>query len=145
MAPPYPGSNARARDRLQALQAYYQQQHPSNSPVMRTSVPSGTRRPSSHRGLAPFESIASSSDPDGGFYIFPRSSHHRMVDIDNIPLSRLRALIDHHSSHAPLNQPYRDTNWGPFHQPGSASESGIRFNRFQQRQGSERTTSQNQT
>ncbi|CBI39509.3 unnamed protein product, partial [Vitis vinifera] len=62
MIPPYPGSNARARDRVQALQAYYQQQQPSNSPAMRTPMISGTRRSGSHRGLAQVGPVASSSD-----------------------------------------------------------------------------------
>ncbi|XP_012434176.1 E3 ubiquitin-protein ligase RFI2 isoform X2 [Gossypium raimondii] len=62
LIPPYPGSNARARDRVQALQAYYQQQHPSTSPSIRTPVISGSRRSSSHRIHAQVGPVASSSD-----------------------------------------------------------------------------------
>ncbi|XP_009147226.1 E3 ubiquitin-protein ligase RFI2 [Brassica rapa] len=65
VAPPFPGSNARTRDRTQALQAYYQQstaqshQQPDSPVVSRGPVfPSG-RRPS--RGSA-----SSSSDQAGG-------------------------------------------------------------------------------
>ncbi|XP_039064009.1 E3 ubiquitin-protein ligase RFI2-like isoform X2 [Hibiscus syriacus] len=60
--PPYPGSNARARDRVQALQAYYQQQHPSTSPGIRTPIISGSRRSSSHRSHVQAGPAASSSD-----------------------------------------------------------------------------------
>ncbi|XP_038993979.1 E3 ubiquitin-protein ligase RFI2-like isoform X2 [Hibiscus syriacus] len=59
---PYPGSNARARDRVQALQAYYQPQHPSTSPGIRTPIISSSRRSSSHRSHVQAGSAASSSD-----------------------------------------------------------------------------------
>ncbi|KAE8728474.1 protein RALF-like 1-like [Hibiscus syriacus] len=49
LIPPYPGSNARARDRVQALQAYYQPQLPSTLPGLRTPIISSSRRSSSHR------------------------------------------------------------------------------------------------
>ncbi|EOY11513.1 RING/U-box superfamily protein isoform 2 [Theobroma cacao] len=62
LIPPYPGSNARARDRVQALQAYYQQQQPSTSPAIRTPIIPGSRRSSSHRSLAQVGPVASSSD-----------------------------------------------------------------------------------
>ncbi|CAN6895162.1 unnamed protein product [Brassica oleracea var. botrytis] len=63
VAPPFPGSNARTRDRTQALQAYYQQSTAqSDSPVVSRGpvFPSG-RRPS--RGST---SSSSSSDQAGG-------------------------------------------------------------------------------
>ena len=73
MIPPYPGSVARARDRVQALQAYSQQ--PSNTPAMRTPVMSGARRSSIHRGPGQVTGqVASSSDQTGGFYFFPSGS-----------------------------------------------------------------------
>ncbi|CAN1195438.1 E3 ubiquitin-protein ligase IPI1 [Linum perenne] len=68
--PTYQGSNARARDRGQALQDYYQQQQPGSSPA---------RRPSSHRGA-----IASSSD-QSGFYFVPSGR-----EAENAAASRTR-------------------------------------------------------
>ncbi|KAE8705568.1 protein RALF-like 1-like [Hibiscus syriacus] len=62
LIPPYPCSNARARDRVQALQAYYQPQLPSTSPGLRTPIVSGSRRSSSHRSHVQAGSAASSSD-----------------------------------------------------------------------------------
>ncbi|PKI74025.1 hypothetical protein CRG98_005503 [Punica granatum] len=59
LIPPYPGSNARTRDRVQALQAYYQQQRPSHSVSSRGPIVSANRRALNHRGMAP---VASSSD-----------------------------------------------------------------------------------
>ncbi|XVE89635.1 hypothetical protein DITRI_Ditri20bG0011800 [Diplodiscus trichospermus] len=70
LIPPYPGSNARARDRVQALQAYYQQ-HPTNLPAIRTPITAGSRRSGGHRSHAQVGSVASSSDQVGGFYFIP--------------------------------------------------------------------------
>ncbi|XAR52639.1 hypothetical protein NMG60_11020806 [Bertholletia excelsa] len=75
MIPPHPGSVARARDRVQALQAYFQQ--PSSSPPMRTPVISGSRRSSSHRGVTQVGPVATSSDQTSGFYFFPSASSGR--------------------------------------------------------------------
>ncbi|CAH8259458.1 unnamed protein product [Arabidopsis lyrata] len=68
--PPFPGSNARTRDRMQALQAYYQQSsaqsHQPDSPIVSRGpvFPSG-RRPA--RGIASgMGSTSSSSDQAGG-------------------------------------------------------------------------------
>ncbi|KAK5832028.1 hypothetical protein PVK06_015827 [Gossypium arboreum] len=71
--PPYPDSNVRARDRVQALQAYYQHHHPSTLPALRTPIVSGSLRLGSHRShshghVGP---MASSSDHMGGFYFIP--------------------------------------------------------------------------
>ncbi|XP_022744724.1 E3 ubiquitin-protein ligase RFI2-like isoform X3 [Durio zibethinus] len=72
LIPPYPGSNARARDRVQALQAYYQQQHPSTSPAMRTPIISGSRRSGSHRShtQVPVASSSDQVDRDSGWGAF---------------------------------------------------------------------------
>ncbi|XP_017977490.1 PREDICTED: uncharacterized protein LOC18600481 isoform X2 [Theobroma cacao] len=77
LIPPYPGSNARARDRVQALQAYYQQQQPSTSPAIRTPIIPGSRRSSSHRSLAQVGPVASSSDQvdrDSGWGAFHQAA-----------------------------------------------------------------------
>ncbi|XP_039022370.1 E3 ubiquitin-protein ligase RFI2-like isoform X2 [Hibiscus syriacus] len=71
LIPPYPGSNARARNRVQALQAYYQPQYPNTSPPMRTPIISGSRRSSNHRVNAQVGPVASTSDQMGGFYFVP--------------------------------------------------------------------------
>jgi len=69
MIPPYSGSNARARDRVQALQAYYQPQQPPNSTTMRTPITTGSRRSSSHSGSAQLAPIATSPDQSGGLFL----------------------------------------------------------------------------
>lgn len=84
MIPPYPGSNARARDRVQALQAYYQpQQHP-NSTTMRAPVSSVARRASSHGGSTQLTPpVATSPDQSGGFFLIPSSSSGRNFQEEN--------------------------------------------------------------
>lgn len=148
MIPPYPGSNARARDRVQALQAYYQQQQPSNSPAIRTPMISGTRRSGSHRGLAQVGPVASSSDQSSGFYFFPSGTSGRSFQEAENPLpTRFHGWErDHLPSSFPHTQIEREAGWGPFHQGGSGSDSGsIRPSSFRQRHGSERTSSQNRS
>ncbi|KAF5739878.1 hypothetical protein HS088_TW12G01089 [Tripterygium wilfordii] len=92
MVPHYQGSNARARDRLQALQAYYQQQQPGNSSGIRTPIISGTRRSSSHRGLSQLGPVASSSDQSsGGFYFIPGASGRNFQEAENPVPARFHA------------------------------------------------------
>lgn len=146
MIPPYPGSNARARDRVQALQAYYQQQQPSNSPAMRAPMISGNRRSGSHRGLGQVGPVASSSDQNSGFYFFPSGTSGRNFQDAENPLStRFHGWEREHLPSFPLTQIERDSGWGPFHPAGSGSDSGIRPSSFRQRHGSERTSSQNRS
>ncbi|XP_057960692.1 E3 ubiquitin-protein ligase RFI2 isoform X1 [Malania oleifera] len=137
--PPYPGSNARARDRVQALQAYYQQQQqPSNTPAMRAPIISGTRRPNSHRGVAPVGPVASSSDQTGGFYYFPSGASGRNFQAEENPLpTRFHGWDRDHMTSFPLNQIDRELGWGSFHQASSGSGSD-RSSSFRQRHGSER-------
>lgn len=145
MIPPYPGSNARARDRVQALQAYYQQQQPSNSPTMRTPMISGARRTSNQRGLPQVGPVASSSDQNGGFYFYPSGSSGRNYQEAENPLStRFHAWERDHLPSFSMNQVDRDPGWAAFHHAGSGSESGIRGNGLR-RHGSERTSSQNRS
>ena len=146
MISPYPGSNARARDRVQALQAYYQQQQPSNAPNMRTPTISGTRRSSSHRGLAQVGPVASSSDQTGGFYYFPSGSSGRNYQEAENPLpSRFHAWERDHLPSFSSNQVDRDQGWVSFHQAASGSDSALRSNGYRPRHGSERTSSQNRS
>ncbi|KAJ7973333.1 RING-H2 finger protein [Quillaja saponaria] len=144
MIPPYPGSNARAHDRVQALQAYYQQQHPSNSNTSRTPVNPSTRRSSSHRGTAQVAPVASSSDQSGGFYFIPSGSSGRGFQEQENPLpSRFHAWERDHLASLPLNHIDRDSAWGTYHQGGGAPDPGIRSGNFRSRHGSERMSSQN--
>ncbi|KAH0726869.1 hypothetical protein KY284_002734 [Solanum tuberosum] len=144
MIPPYPGSVARARDRVQALQAYFQQ--PSNSPAVRTPVMSATRRSNNHRGLAQVGPAASSSDQAGGFYFYPSSSSGRNFQEAENPVSnRYHAWEREHLPAFPLSQVDRDPIWGPFHHTGVGSDSGSRSGSFRPRHGSERMPSQNRS
>ncbi|KAF7805087.1 E3 ubiquitin-protein ligase RFI2-like isoform X1 [Senna tora] len=142
MIPPYPGSNARARDRVQALQAYYQQHQPTNS-AMRTPLASGTRRSSSHRAaqLAP---VASSPDQSGGFFLVPSGSSGRNFQEQESHLpSRFHAWERDHLPSLSSNHVDRDSGWVAYHQPASGSDPGIRSSGFRLRHGSERTPTQN--
>ncbi|CAL5330189.1 unnamed protein product [Camellia sinensis] len=133
MIPPYPGSVARACDRVQALRAYFQQ--PSNSPPVRTPILSGTRRSSSHRGVTQVGPVASSSDQTGGFYYFPPASSGRnFPEAENHPMSnRFHAREREHMTSFPLSQGDRDLGWGPFHQAGGGSDTAIRSTSSRQR------------
>ncbi|KAK6911593.1 Zinc finger, RING-type [Dillenia turbinata] len=143
---PYPGINARARDRVQALQAYYQQQ-PSNPTAMRTPLISGSRRFTGHRGMTQVGPMASSSDQTGGFYFFPSvgSSAHSFQDAENNLSNHFHALERDHLPSFILNQVDRESGWGTFHQVASGSDNSSRSSSFRQRSISERTRSQNRS
>ncbi|XP_075657506.1 E3 ubiquitin-protein ligase RFI2 [Castanea sativa] len=146
MIPPYPGSNARARDRVQALQAYYQQQQPGNSTSMRTPIIPGSRRSSNHRGMPQVGPVASSSDQTGAFYIVPPGSSGRNYQEAENPLSsRYQSWERDHLPSFSLNQVDRESGWGSYHQAASGSDSSIRSSSFRQRHGSERTSAQNRS
>ncbi|KAJ6380312.1 hypothetical protein OIU76_016884 [Salix suchowensis] len=140
MIPPYQGSNARARDRVQALQAYYQQLQPGNSPPIRTPVVSGSRRSSSHRGMPQLGAVASSSDQTGFYFIPPGATNRNFQEAENPPPARFHSWERNHLPSFSLNQVDRDSGRSTFHQAGGGSDPGIRF---RQRHGSERTPSQN--
>ncbi|PPR81151.1 hypothetical protein GOBAR_AA39566 [Gossypium barbadense] len=131
--PPYPGSNARARERVQALQAYYQHHHPSTLPTLQTPIVFGSQRLGSHRshGHGHVGPVASLFDHMGGFYL--------------IPLARKPYVIFHawerdHLSSFLLSQVERDPCWGAFHEAAtSGSDPGCSF---RQRLGFERPPSQ---
>ncbi|MED6131421.1 hypothetical protein PIB30_009901 [Stylosanthes scabra] len=130
MLPPYPGSNARARDRVQALQAYYQ---PPNSSPIRTPIPSGSRRSGSHSGSPQITQLPSSPDQSGFFFV-PSSSSPRSFSEDAcLPSHRFHAWErDHLSSLSLVN---RDSGWRPYHQAVGRSE---RSGNYRLRHGSER-------
>ncbi|KAB5529211.1 hypothetical protein DKX38_019292 [Salix brachista] len=140
MIPPYQGSNARARDRVQALQAYYQQLQPGNSPPIRTPVVSGSRRSSSHRGMPQLGAVASSSDQTGFYFIPSGATNRNFQEAENPPPARFHSWERNHLPSFSLNQVDRDSGRSTFHQAGGGSDPGIRFH---QRHGSERTPSQN--
>eukprot|EP00257_Ricinus_communis_P024483 XP_025011897.1 uncharacterized protein LOC8287096 [Ricinus communis] len=89
--PPYQGSNAR----VQALQAYYQQQ-PGNSPAICTPIISGTRRSSNCGALSQVGPVASSSDQTGFYFVPPGTSGRNIQEADNPPPIRFRAWERHH-------------------------------------------------
>ncbi|GMH10442.1 hypothetical protein Nepgr_012283 [Nepenthes gracilis] len=130
MIPPYPGSAARARDRVLALQAYFQQ--PSSSPPRHSPVLSGSRRSTSHGGLTQVGPLPSASDQAGGFYIFPSGTSNRnFPEADNPMPGRFHAWERDHLPFSPLSQIERDSTWGVFHQASGGSTS------FRQQHGSE--------
>ncbi|KAL1341503.1 E3 ubiquitin-protein ligase IPI1 [Arachis hypogaea] len=131
MLPPYPGSNARSRDSVQALQAYYQ------SP-MRTHVPSGSRRSGNHSGspqIAPF----STSPDQSGFFFVPSSSSGRSSFPEDACLpSRYHAWEREHISSLSIVD--RDSGWRQYHQTVGRSE---RSSNYRLRRASERMHSHN--
>lgn len=142
MIPPYPGSNARARDRVQALQAYYQpQQHP-NSTTMRAPVSSVARRASSHSGSTQLAPVATSPDQSGGFFLIPSSSSGRNFQEENHLPSRFHAWERDHLPSLSLSQGDRDSGWRPYHQSANRSDPSTRSNNFRLRHGSDRMPSQ---
>ncbi|XP_024959181.1 E3 ubiquitin-protein ligase RFI2-like [Cynara cardunculus var. scolymus] len=117
MIHPYPGSAARARERSQALQAYFQQ--PSNVTAIRT--------PGSQRSNG--QVLSSSSDQSrGGIYYLPASGSSNTRNFQEAENSMLNPY--HHIY--PVER-------GPFQQGGGGPGAS-----FRQRHGSERTPSQSQ-
>ncbi|CAN0914155.1 E3 ubiquitin-protein ligase RFI2 [Linum grandiflorum] len=117
--PTYQGSNARARDRVQALQDYYQQQQPGSPPAIQMAT---ARRLSSHRGA-----IASSSDQSGRYFVPPNYQ-----EPENIA-SRTRFRAE------------REPSWGVAYHQGSGSETGIRSSSYRQRHHGSERASQNRS
>ncbi|OIW13040.1 hypothetical protein TanjilG_17600 [Lupinus angustifolius] len=133
MIPPYPGSNARARDRVQALQAYYQPQQPPNSTTMWTPIASGTRRSSSHSGSAQIAPVATSPDQNGGFFFIPSSSSGRNFQEDSHLPNRVHAWERDSLPSLSLSHADTDSAWRAYHQAASRSDSSIRSNSFRLR------------
>ncbi|KAK9735469.1 hypothetical protein RND81_04G207400 [Saponaria officinalis] len=130
MVSPYPGSAARARDRVQALQAYFQP--PSTSPPPRhTPLPmnSGSRRTNGHRGVPQVGQLPSSSDQSGGFYVFPSTTSSQSFPEAENP-SRFHGWERDHLSSFQLPQLETDSSWAPHPTAGGGPNS------FRQRYGS---------
>ncbi|KAK4751127.1 hypothetical protein SAY87_004609 [Trapa incisa] len=124
--PPYPGSNARNRDRVQALQAYYQQQ-PSGGPAIHSHTGSSARRFTSHRGM-----VASSSEQSSGPFFMPTNSSpgHNLQELEDPVSTRFPAR-----EREPLSSGWA---FSPLPSTGG-SEPSIRPGIFPRRHGSERT------
>ncbi|KAG5084320.1 hypothetical protein AAZX31_19G218700 [Glycine max] len=143
MIPPYPGSNARARDRVQALQAYYQPQQPHNSTTIRTPVASSTRRSSSHSGSVQLAPVASPPDQSAGFVYIPSGSSGRNFQEETHLPSRFHAWEREHLPSLALNHVGRESSWRAYHQTASVSDPSIRSSSFRLRHESDRMPSQN--
>ncbi|KAL5155969.1 hypothetical protein HKD37_19G054932 [Glycine soja] len=143
MIPPYPGSNARARDRVQALQAYYQPQQPHNSTTIRTPVASSTRRSSSHSGPVQLAPVASPPDQSAGFVYIPSGSSGRNFQEETHLPSRFHAWEREHLPSLALNNVGRESSWRAYHQTASVSDPSIRSSSFRLRHESDRMPSQN--
>ncbi|KAK7284383.1 hypothetical protein RJT34_19128 [Clitoria ternatea] len=138
MIPPYPGSNAGARDRVQALQAYYQPQQPPNSTTIRTPVAASTRRSSSYSMSAPLAPMVS-SDQSAAFVFIPSG---RNIQEETHLRSRHGCVRDHLPSLS-LNHVGRESSWRTYHQTASVSDPSIRSSSLRSRHESERMPSQN--
>lgn len=139
MIPPYPGSNARARDRVQALQAYYQPQQPPNSTTIRTPVATSTRRSSSHSGSTSLALMTSTPDQSGSYVYVPGRNFQEETRLP----SHFHAWDRDHLPSSSINQVGRESSWRTYHQTASGSDPGFRSTNFRVRSDSERTSSQN--
>ncbi|XP_074358201.1 E3 ubiquitin-protein ligase RFI2-like isoform X1 [Apium graveolens] len=143
--PPYPGSAARGRERVQALQAYFQLL-PGNSQGLHTPVIPTTRRSNGHRNMAQGEPVASSSEQASGFYFPPSSSAGRnFAEAENLLPNRFHSWERDQFFSFPSSQAERDPIWGPTHQLPSAPDTDIRPASFRQMHGSERMQSQHRS
>lgn len=132
MIHPYPGSAARARERSQALQAYFQQ--PSNLPGLRTPVISGSRRSNNPPQIG--GPAGSSSDQlRGGIYFLPASGGGGGSS-NGRAFQEAESSMPNQFHHGWERDPH--AGWG-FHQAGGGGGGG---GGFRQRHGSDRTSSQ---
>lgn len=131
MIPPYPGSNARARDRVQALQAYYQ---PHTSTAIRTPVASSTRRSNSYSGLPP---MLSSPNQSARYVYIPNSRGPNFQEETHLP-NRFQARERDHLPSLALNHVGRESSWRASHQTANVSDPNIRSSNFRLRHESER-------
>lgn len=146
MLPPYPGSAARAWERAQALQAYFQHP-PGHSQGVRTPAMPATRRSNVHRNMAQGGPVASSSEQASGFFFFPSSSSsgRNYAEAENPVPNRFHAWEREQFPTFPLSQPERDPIWGPIHQVPGGPDTSARPTSFRQRHGSERMPSQHRS
>ncbi|KAM0040469.1 putative chromatin regulator PHD family [Helianthus debilis subsp. tardiflorus] len=127
---PHPGSAARARERAQALQAYFQQ--PSGLPGLRVPMLSGSRRSNSQAQMG---QVGSSSDPihGGGIYYLPTS----VSSTTRSGFQEAESSMPNPFHHTWERDQHLGPAWG-FHQNGGGGSGGV----FRVRHGSERTQSQ---
>lgn len=131
MIHPYPGSAARARERNQALQAYFQQ--PSNLPGVRTPMVSGSRRSNSQAQMG---RVGSSSDQiRGGIYYLPTSGSSNARS----GFQEAESSVPNTFHHTWERDPQLMPGWG-FHQAGGGGGGSGAI--YRQRHGSERAPSQ---
>ncbi|CAM8907507.1 unnamed protein product [Rhodiola kirilowii] len=149
MIPAYPGSNARARDRVEALQAYYHQR-PNTGPSNRSPVVSGSSRRVSHRGLTQVGSVPPPPSPQlNGLYVPSASSSRNYMEAEN-SMPRIFHTWEREQTQAqtpsfPSNQIEREPTWGTSFHHSSAPDTGVRFNGYRLRRASDRTSSQNRS
>lgn len=138
LVPPYPSSAARARDRAQALQAYFHQLS-SALPMHAPDIPN-TRRSSSHMGLSQGPSLPSSSDQtSNSFFVYPSGLSVRSYpQAENQLSSRYQGWERNNLASFPLAQGDGDSIWRSQQIVGGS-------NSFRQRHGSEWTQSQNRS
>lgn len=127
----HPGSAARARERAQALQAYFQQ--PRSLPSLRTPLFSGSRRSNSQAQVG---QAGSSSDQihGGGIYYLPTSGS----STTRSGFQEAESSMPNPFYHTWERDPYLGPGWGS-HQGGGGGGSGAVF---RLRHGLERTPSQ---
>lgn len=132
MIHPYPGSAARARERSQALQAYFQQ--PSNLSGVRTPMVSGSRRSNNPAQIG--GPAGSSSDQlRGGVYFLPTSGGGGSSN--GRAFQEAESSMPNQFHHAWERDPH--AGWG-FHPAGGGGGGG--GGGFRQRHGSDRSAGQ---
>ncbi|KAI3694961.1 hypothetical protein L1987_77947 [Smallanthus sonchifolius] len=133
MIHPHPGSAARARERAQALQAYFQQ--PSSLPGLRTPIVSGSRRSNSQAQMG---QMGSSSDQihGAGIYYLPTSGS----STTRSGFQEAESSMPNPFHHTWERDPHLGPRWG-FHQ-GQGGGGGGSGAIFRVRHGSDRTPSQ---
>ncbi|CAN1161488.1 E3 ubiquitin-protein ligase RFI2 [Linum perenne] len=137
--PTYQGSNARARDRVQALQEYYQQQpQPRSAPSEYGPVISAARRQfNRHRASPP--------DPSSGFYFLPQATSpwSNYQEAANLSRTRFRAQ----DSSFPMNIQHTERGGDSVWEAnGSSDAAGTRSGGLRQMiRGLERTSQQNRS
>ncbi|WOH04603.1 hypothetical protein DCAR_0624014 [Daucus carota subsp. sativus] len=147
MFPPYPGSVARARERAQALEAYFQHP-PGNSQGLHTPVMPTLRRSNGHRNMAQGDTLALSIEHGNGFYFLSSSptAGRNFAEADNSMSNHFYAWEREQFPSFPSSESDRDPIWGlVHHQLPGAPDTGIRPASFRQRHGSERMTSQHRS
>lgn len=136
MLTPYPDSAARSRERMLALQAYFQHP-PGSSQAERTPLDPSTQRSNSHMNMTQGEPGAALSRQTSRFYLFPSTSSAGRIFLE--------AQNSRPSRFLSSSQAEREPIWVPYHQLLGAPSTGIRPAYIRQRNGSQRMPSQHQS